>query len=814
MGLTMKGAHLHPELKNLYDKCQKRASMALAQPTDSELESTLKAIIRSSRGGCIIVDAIDECKERLPAIDWLAGLSTNLWVVITSQYPPEGRASGMGNLITLDNSCKGTIQDMDIHLDEIMGRDTLGPGVKDQMKAQLIDRSQGRFLWLDCQTRLLSQCATLRAVNHELQRLPKDLEETYTRDLLRVKGSEHEENVHNLLLWLTYAYEPLNLKQVADILTVDLVEQRVHRNNQIDQQFNLIRLVFNLVTIDKNLTVHLAHRTVKEFLINSSNLTHTLHLLSINEELGHDTIAQTCLIYLLYLKERGINHSVLDISSMESYTIKYWSKHAKFIEELGVETPLQNLTKIVIEEGSPHLLNWLQIYEGYVSWQPLYYAAHNGLVRTVEFLINKQDSSYDYDVALQAAARNNHMKIFRMLSALGSTQSPQQSSESHGSADAAAYPPLDTDITVKEFQHALLDYEHFKEQQSQGHTLSQEEPLQWLNSDTTSRIMDHLQLKLDSFKDTLDPSEQTFHRRYLSLLRYLSRKFQILPKSLEIKDIRQEGRFPVNGGGFADVYQGRTINQKLVCLKVLKIVMEPNEQLRNKIQKRFCHEALVWRQLKHPNILPLLGVNIELFSPSFVLISPWMNNQNITEFLSKPEHANHNIISVLCEIMSGLCYLHSREPPIVHGDIRGGNILVNDELKCCLADFGLSVVAAESEAWTISSSTANGIRGAVRWLAPEYLDPEESVQSQTSRDVYAFGCTIVEIISQKIPFHDSRNDYAIMNRVIMGRRPDRPESIWCTDRLWSLTGKCWAHNPDDRPSVDEIHAKLTHESEV
>lgn len=62
----------------------------------------------------------------------------------------------------------------------------------------------------------------------------------------------------------------------------------------------------------------------------------------------------------------------------------------------------------------------------------------------------------------------------------------------------------------------------------------------------------------------------------------------------------------------------------------------------------FCNEALVWRQLKHPNILPFLGVNTELFEPSFCLISPWMSNKDIVTFLKRnPTHNLHTTVSLI-----------------------------------------------------------------------------------------------------------------------------------------------------------------------
>ncbi|KAF9068879.1 kinase-like domain-containing protein [Rhodocollybia butyracea] len=161
------------------------------------------------------------------------------------------------------------------------------------------------------------------------------------------------------------------------------------------------------------------------------------------------------------------------------------------------------------------------------------------------------------------------------------------------------------------------------------------------------------------------------------------------------------------------------------------------------IRNQFCREALVWRQLKHPNILPLLGVNSDLFSPSFCLISPWMKNKDIITYLKA--NPVEDVYSVLSDIAAGIRYLHSQDPPIVHGDIRGANILVTDDFRCCLADFGLSVISTESQAWTIATSNSL-LKGAIHWLAPEYISPNASPKvPHTSRDIYAFGCTIVEV---------------------------------------------------------------------
>ncbi|KAK0190043.1 hypothetical protein F5146DRAFT_1139567 [Armillaria mellea] len=75
-----------------------------------------------------------------------------------------------------------------------------------------------------------------------------------------------------------------------------------------------------------------------------------------------------------------------------------------------------------------------------------------------------------------------------------------------------------------------------------------------------------------------------------------------------------------------------------------------------------------------------------------------------------------------------------------------------DGLRCCLADFGLSLFA-ESQAL---ESSYRMRKGSTRWLAPEYLNPHAVIDRTyiTARDTYAYGCTVVEIYTGKPPFGD------------------------------------------------------------
>jgi len=106
----------------------------------------------------------------------------------------------------------------------------------------------------------------------------------------------------------------------------------------------------------------------------------------------------------------------------------------------------------------------------------------------------------------------------------------------------------------------------------------------------------------------------------------------------------------VECGGFADVSQG-TYEGRQVAIKVLHAYVTSDLDLIRSVSvlptplyswviglQRFCREAVAWRHLRHPNILPLLGVTLN--EHRFALVSEWMENGNINEFIVRYRHIN------------------------------------------------------------------------------------------------------------------------------------------------------------------------------
>ncbi|KAF7373451.1 Kinase-like protein [Mycena sanguinolenta] len=156
-------------------------------------------------------------------------------------------------------------------------------------------------------------------------------------------------------------------------------------------------------------------------------------------------------------------------------------------------------------------------------------------------------------------------------------------------------------------------------------------------------------------------------------------------------------------------------------------------------------------------------------------------------------------ITGLYEIAQGLHYLHSSN--IIHGDLRGANVLVNEDWSACLADFGLSNFADA----TSSMTTNRG--GSLYWMAPELIDPDRfglQFARTSATDVYAFGCVCLELYTGRPPFADLREPAALL-KIMNKERPQRPVGPpVMSDALWSHVLACWVDDPQARPDTQLV----------
>ncbi|KAK0471351.1 TKL/TKL-ccin protein kinase [Armillaria novae-zelandiae] len=277
--------------------------------------------------------------------------------------------------------------------------------------------------------------------------------------------------------------------------------------------------------------------------------------------------------------------------------------------------------------------------------------------------------------------------------------------------------------------------------------------------------------------------------------------------------VTREGRFPEAHGGFADVWKGIWMDgqhERRVAIKVLRSRVD-NPEMEEKMKLRLWRELNMWKKLDHPNILPLLGV-VSDFGRYDAMICPWLDNGSVTSYMERCGDllSMTDRLQLLCEVAEGLRYLHSFD--IIHGDLTGSNILINDQGKALLGDFGLSSIVSEFDE---TSSMTSGVSGAVRWADASLYklllrdDEDDRVPSPTTMsDIYSFGSVTLEILSGRIPYHYVRTDAQVVIELHNGKKPRRPAPSFVTSSQWDFIQRCWADDPQERPDVGQVLASV------
>ncbi|KAL4095022.1 hypothetical protein PRIC1_008400 [Phytophthora ramorum] len=237
----------------------------------------------------------------------------------------------------------------------------------------------------------------------------------------------------------------------------------------------------------------------------------------------------------------------------------------------------------------------------------------------------------------------------------------------------------------------------------------------------------------------------------------------------------------LSDGSFGAVYLGKWFNTDVVVKQVL------TNQSDRENREQFFHEVNLWASLNHDNLIKLYGACHE-GQPFFVCERA--NQSTLIKYLEGQRH--FPAWRSIWEAAKGLQYLHERG--VVHGDLKGNNILVCDG-TAKLADFGLSVFAN-----TINPAGGAGALGAIRWKAPECLAGSGPTFAS---DIYSFAMCIIEAISGDFPWGKSIPDSAVEFNVLQKRMlPPRPKDF--SDAQWDLITRMSSFEPRKRPSAPAL----------
>ncbi|KAG2139843.1 uncharacterized protein EDB93DRAFT_1241944 [Suillus bovinus] len=262
----------------------------------------------------------------------------------------------------------------------------------------------------------------------------------------------------------------------------------------------------------------------------------------------------------------------------------------------------------------------------------------------------------------------------------------------------------------------------------------------------------------------------------------------------------------IGRGSFSKVYLGSWSGRR-VAIKVLSL-HTPAPLFRKAVE--------IWRKLKHENVLRMWGASSAQGERPWFIVSEYCGGGSLVGWLRErkgrvgeggaltPPSAgvkgDVDLLRCMHHISKGMMYLHDQN--VLHEDLKASNVLVDDNGRCVISDFGQSEMKWEAS----SGSRKPIINGTLRWQAPELLDGP--MKLSTATDVYAFSICCIEILGMGDLPYGHRDDKLVAFLVQYQNKRAEIPSTPITSLVEPLIQECWVRDPEQRPVFTHIAATL------
>lgn len=263
----------------------------------------------------------------------------------------------------------------------------------------------------------------------------------------------------------------------------------------------------------------------------------------------------------------------------------------------------------------------------------------------------------------------------------------------------------------------------------------------------------------------------------------------------ELIDNRYKIIKSIGEGGMANVYLAwDTILEREVAVKILRGDLSNDE----KFIRRFQREANSASSLRHPNIVEMYDVGED--SGKYFIVMEFVPGKTLKSLIKKRGALTlTETLDIMQQLTSGISCAH--DSYIIHRDIKPQNVLILEDGRVKITDFGIAMALKSNEI-----TQTNSVMGSVHYLPPEQAS---GAGSTIKSDIYSLGILMFELLTGKVPFKgENAVEIAIKHMKdpipsVCNINPMIPQSVE------NIILKCCAKNPKNRyDSVSEMYEDL------
>ncbi|TFK01939.1 Ankyrin repeat and protein kinase domain-containing protein 1 [Platysternon megacephalum] len=256
----------------------------------------------------------------------------------------------------------------------------------------------------------------------------------------------------------------------------------------------------------------------------------------------------------------------------------------------------------------------------------------------------------------------------------------------------------------------------------------------------------------------------------------------------------------VASGGFGQVYQVKHKRRRMVYAVKCSPCLLPDSSSDRTSMNCLVEEAAKMEKIKFQHIVSIYGI---CNSPPGIVME-YMAQGSLETVLPTHKLSWQLKFRIIHETGLAMNFLHSMTPPLLHLDLKPGNILLDGNMHVKISDFGLSRWMEQSSRMQYIERSA--LRGTLSYIPPEMF-LHSTRPPGTEYDVYSFGIVIWEVLMQKKPYSGA-NMMAIIVGISAGRRPClesiRDEWPGECQQMVDLMKRCWDQDPKKRPRFTDI----------